>query len=108
MASPHENDGRGRIPGWFLLTLGGGVAAVIAWFVTRVKRDELVAQAGQVAHPVNHDLDEDPTLPEAVAARHSRAVPSDGPSAPSAPRATAAEAEGQLDGDPASSAERRS
>lgn len=46
------------------MTLGLGVAGGAAWLVARYRRDQLVAEAGAVAHPAHH-----PT-PAEEAAKH--------------------------------------
>lgn len=53
MSRQHEHLHSPRPAVWFLLALGAGAAACAAWLVARTRRDRLVAEAGEVLHPVD-------------------------------------------------------
>lgn len=52
MSSQHQPHHKPRPAVWFLLALGAGAATGAAWLVARTRRDRLVAEAGEVLHPV--------------------------------------------------------
>lgn len=68
---------------WFLLALGAAGAAGAGWLAARTRRDRLVAEAGEVLHPVHDaapDGGEDPDHRGGEPAEdHDAGDPGDGP-----------------------------
>lgn len=92
MSSQHQHHHKPKPAVWFLIVLGAGAATGVAWLVARTRRDRLVAEAGEVLHPVATPTTPLPDSDGHVAGNDDAAptkssIPSAGPAGPAAPTA---------------------